>query len=181
MGNNKYYTVWKGKRPGVYYTWQDCQAQIKGFPGAKFKSFLSKKLAEEALNCNPADFIGKDTFVAGLTKEQPILIGDPVLESIAVDAAWDTSSGRVEYQGVDTKTKKLLFHKGPFEDGTINIGEFLAIVHALAYCKQKNLFLPIYSDSRNAIGWVKDKEVRTSHEPSEKNKLLFELLSRALN
>ena len=69
---------------------------------------------------------------------------------------------------------------GPYPDGTINIVEFLGIVHALAYCKQKNLDLPIYSDSRTAIGWVRDKEVRTKHERSEKNKKLFELIDRAI-
>ncbi len=180
MGKSKFYTVWKGRLPVIYDSWEDCQLQIKGFPGAVFKSFLTKQLAEQAFTSESREFIGKDIFESKLTKEQLILIGDPVLESISVDAAWDTSTRRVEYQGVDTKTKKTIFHQGPFEDGTINIGEFLAIVHALAHSKKHNLTLPIYSDSRNAIGWVKDKEARTSHTRSEKNRPLFEMIERAL-
>jgi ribonuclease HI len=86
----------------------------------------------------------------------------------------------VEYQGVDTKTQKALFSAGPFEDGTVNIAEFLAIVHALAYCKQRGITLPIYSDSRNAIGWVADKQVRTKHTRTETSEKLFQLIDRAL-
>jgi ribonuclease HI len=56
----------------------------------------------------------------------------------------------------------------------------LGIVHALAHCKKNNLKLPIYSDSRNAIGWVRDKEARTNHTRSNRNTKLFELLDRAV-
>ena len=44
----------------------------------------------------------------------------------------------MEYRGVDTKSKKQLFIQGPFEEGTNNIGEFLAIVHGLALLKKNN-------------------------------------------
>lgn len=42
----KYYVVKKGKKPGVYYNWPDCQKQVQGFPHAVFKGFVSKKEAE---------------------------------------------------------------------------------------------------------------------------------------
>ena len=44
----KYYVVWKGREPGVYSNWADCQAQIAGFPGAEYKSFARKDEALEA-------------------------------------------------------------------------------------------------------------------------------------
>lgn len=176
----KFYVVWKGHQPGVYESWEECKAQINGFPGAEYKSFKTKQLAEEAYRSNSSEFIGKDIHETTLTEEQLKLIGDPILDSISVDAAWNTFTGVVEYQGVNTKTLEVLFKQGPFDDGTINIGEFLAIVHALAYCKQKNLNLPIYSDSRNAIKWIRDKEVRTNHPRSDKNSKLFELVDRGL-
>lgn len=176
----KYYCVWKGRVPGVYESWEDCKKQTDGFAGAEHKAFKTKQKAEEAFKQRSADFIGKNNFESELTEEQLKLIGDPLLDSIVVDAAWNTVTGIVEYQGIELKFKKKIFHQGPFEDGTNNIGEFLAIVHALAYCKQNKLTLPIYSDSRNAIGWVKDKEVRTSLEPNEKNKKLFEVIDRAI-
>jgi ribonuclease HI len=176
----KYYVVWKGKVPGIYGSWGECCDQTKGFPGAEFKSFKTLGMAEKAFEGKGTDFIAKDIFESELTQEQLKLIGDPILNSIVVDAAWNTVSGMVEYQGMDLKTKKLLFHKGPFDDGTNNIGEFLAIVHALAHCKQNGLMLPIYSDSRNAIGWAKDKCVRTGKGRNEKNKELFGLVDRAI-
>jgi ribonuclease HI len=180
MKKAKFYVVWKGRQTGIFENWNDCHAQIQGFAGAEYKSFLTRRLAEEAFNGDSGDFIGKDFFEPELTEDQLKLIGEPVLDSIAVDAAWNTFTGIVEYQGVETNTKRVLFHQGPFEDGTINIVEFLAIVHALAHCTRNNLLLPIYSDSRNAIKWVKEKAVRTSHPRSETNTKLFELVDRAL-
>jgi ribonuclease HI len=181
MPRQKFYVVWKGRQTGVFENWDECKEQVHEFPQAKYKSFKTKQLAEEAFHSNSNDFIGKEIFETTLTEDQVKLIGTPILESITVDGAWNTLSGVVEYQGVDTNTKEVLFRQGPFEDGTNNIVEFLAIVHGLAYCKTKNLTLPIYSDSRNAIAWVKDKQARTNHAKSDKNTKLFELIDRAIN
>ncbi len=180
MAKPKFYVVWKGRRTGVFSSWDECKAQVHGFPGGTYKSFKTRQLAEEALKSSSKNYIGHDTFETELTEGQLAKIGKPILESISVDGAWNTSTGVVEYQGVHTKTKKIIFRKGPYHDGTNNIVEFLGIVHALAYCKQKKMFLPIYSDSRNAIGWVRDKEARTNHPRRESNKALFELLDRAI-
>ncbi|UOK41495.1 viroplasmin family protein [Flavobacterium enshiense] len=176
----KFYVVWKGRKTGVFTSWDDCKEQTNGFDGAVFKSFETKELAEKAFHSSSYDYIGKDKkVVSQLSEEELLLIGSPIEESIAVDGAWDNNTGLVEYQGVNYKTKEVLFHVGPLEDGTINMVEFLAIVHALALSKQEEWTLPIYSDSKIAIGWVSDKQVRTNHEPSEKNKKLFEMLDRA--
>lgn len=180
MAKKKYYVVWVGRQTGIFNTWEACKAQISGYPKATYKSFKTKELAEQALNSSSKAFIGKDIFETELTDEQLAAIGEPIRDSIAVDGAWNTATGIEEYQGVHTNTGETLFKVGPFEDGTNNIVEFLAIVHALAYCKKQSLLLPIYSDSRNAISWVKDKEARTNHEKSSKNMKLFELIDRAI-
>uniref|UniRef100_A0A7C4TJU0 Ribonuclease H n=1 Tax=candidate division WWE3 bacterium TaxID=2053526 RepID=A0A7C4TJU0_UNCKA len=180
MAKKKYYVVWVGRQTGIFETWEDCNEQIFGYPKAVYKSFKTKELAEQAFNSSSKEFIGKDIFETELTEDQLKKIDDPIKNSNSVDGSWNTSTGIVEYQGVHTETGKVLFKAGPFEDGTNNIVEFLAIVHALAYCKQKNIKLPIYSDSRNAIGWVRDKEARTNHEKSDKNVKLFELIDRAI-
>jgi ribonuclease HI len=180
MSKLKFYVVWKGRTPGIYESWETCNAQIKGFPGAEYKSFKTRAMAEEAYKSESKTYIGQDIFETELTPEQLALLGNPRLDSISVDAAWNTASGEVEYQGVDTSSRISLFHQGPYADGTINIAEFLAIVHALAHCHRQRMTCPIYSDSRNAISWVKDKEVRTNHPRRETNKKLFELVDRAL-
>jgi ribonuclease HI len=52
-------------------------------------------------------------------------------------------------------------------------------VHGLALLKQKNIQMPIYSDSVNAIGWVKKKQCKTKLERNEKTEELFKLIERA--
>ncbi|WP_234734673.1 ribonuclease H1 domain-containing protein [Tellurirhabdus bombi] len=175
----KYYVVWKGRQKGVYDNWDDCQAQIQNFPGALYKSFESRTVAEKALGEKPhVHFQGGAKSTVGKQSKLAV-IGQPIRDSIAVDAAWNTASGAMEYQGVHATSKQLLFHQGPYADGTNNIGEFLAIVHALAWLKQRGSSLPIYSDSRTAISWVLKKRANTKLEETPNNAVLFELLDRA--
>ncbi|WP_442787244.1 ribonuclease H1 domain-containing protein [Flavobacterium suncheonense] len=175
----KFYVVWKGRETGVFTSWDDCKAQTNGFEGAVFKSFDSKVLAEEAFKNPSEQYVGKNKNINALSKEALAFIGDPIEDAIAVDGAWNTTTGMVEYQGVYIKTGEVLFHVGPLEDGTNNIVEFLAIVHALALSKQWYWKVPIYSDSKIALLWVRNKKASSHHMPSEKNKKLFEMLARA--
>ncbi len=175
----KFYVVWKGKRPGIYETWADCKSQIEGFKGAQYKSFGEFSEAKKAFNSNYDEYKGKSKKKKELSPEELLKIGDPNYDSISVDAASSGNPGKMEYQGVDTKTKKLLFKQGPFEQGTSNVGEFLALVHGLAFLKQKRSNRIIYSDSRIAIGWVRKKKCGTKLQKNAKNAQLFELIERA--
>ena len=178
----KYYTVWKGHHTGVFETWDDCKAQITNFEGAQYKSFATFEAAKKALKGNYKDYIGKNkTFKSELTEAELKKIGKPNLNSICVDAASSGNPGKMEYRGVDTKTRKQLFIQGPFEEGTNNIGEFLAIVHALAFLKQHKNDRIVYTDSKIAMSWIKKKTCNTKLERSEKNKPVFDLVDRAVN
>ena len=178
----KYYTVWKGHHTGVFETWDDCKAQIKDFQGALYKSFATFDTAKTALKGNYKDYVGKTSkFNSELSKIQLKKIGQPNYNSISVDAASSGNPGIMEYRGVDTKTKKQLFIQGPFEEGTNNIGEFLALVHGLAFLKQKNSARILYTDSRTALSWVRKKKCNTKLERSSKNESLFELVERAVD
>ncbi len=177
----KYYTVWKGHKTGVFEKWDDCKAQIKDFQGAQYKSFDTFDAAKKALNGNYRDYIGKSKkFTSGLSEEELKKIGQPNLNSISVDAASSGNPGIMEYRGVDTKTKKQLFIQGPFPEGTNNIGEFLAIVHGLAFLKQNKSERFIYTDSKTAMSWVKKKTCNSKLERNAKNEKLFELVDRAV-
>lgn len=116
------------------------------------------------------------------TKSEILKIEDstPILESICIDASTIGNPGVTEYRGVDTKTGQVLFqHK--YDEATNNIGEFLAIVHALAlYKKQEKELKIIYSDSMNAISWVKQKKCKTKYEKAENNTKLFDDIRRAV-
>lgn len=177
----KYYTVWKGHHTGIFDSWDDCKAQIKNFEGAQFKSFDSFDAAKQALKGNYKDYVGNSKkFKSELSEAELKKIGQPNLNSISVDAASSGNPGVMEYRGVDTNTKRQLFIQGPFKEGTNNIGEFLAIVHGLAYLKQKNSTQIIYTDSKTAISWVKKKNCNTKLERNAKNEKLFELVDRAI-
>ncbi|RIV34863.1 ribonuclease H [Flagellimonas lutimaris] len=175
----KFYVVWKGKHPGIFESWADCKAQIDGVQGAQYKSFSTFAEAKKAFNGNYLEYKGKSKSKTDLTPEELLKIGDPNYNSIAVDAASSGNPGKMEYRGVDTKTKRVLFHQGPFEQGTNNVGEFLALVHGLAFLKQQKSERILYSDSRIAIGWVRKKKCGTKLNKTAKNAQLFELIERA--
>ncbi len=171
----KFYAVWSGREKGVFNSWDDCKKQVDGFDGAQYKSFESKTEAENALKRNYYVVVNPKSSATQTAIKQP----SPTFAAWAVDAAWNTKTGDMEYQGVDLQTKTLVFRKGPFFDGTNNIGEFLAIVHALALLKKHNSDVPIFSDSKTAISWVKAKKANTKLESTTKNAELFELIERA--
>lgn len=177
---NTHFVVWAGNKPGIYSSWEECLKQVKGFPNAKYKGFPSRNAAESAFK------MGFDHY-NNLSPEQEALFNvtenapKPIYPSLAVDAAWNTTTLEMEYRGVDCQTGKEIFRQGPFPDATNNIGEFLAIVHGLAYLKKSGSDIPVYTDSRTAISWVKAKHARTKLEQTHKNKNLFELIERAEN
>ena len=149
----KFYAVWKGNKTGIFNSWDDCKLQIENYKGAEYKSFSSIEEANQALQSSYIECISK----AKQKKQQRTNfdlenIGQPDYFSIAVDAASSGNPGIMEYRGVDTKTKTVLFHKGPFERGTNNVGEFLALVHGLAYLKEIKSNRVLYTDSRIAMG-----------------------------
>jgi len=174
----KYYVVWKGVSPGIYTSWTDCQLQIKGYDGAQYKSFDTLEEAEHALASSPFHYIGKNTSQKeDIPKQLPENFD---MNCVAVDAACSGNPGPMEYRGVYLLTGQEIFHFGPVY-GTNNIGEFLAIVHALALMKQKNISMTIYSDSRNALSWVKQKKCKTKLERTTKTEELFQMIERAEN
>lgn len=96
----------------------------------------------------------------------------------AVDAACSGNPGMMEYQAIDLATGAQVFHFGPIY-GTNNIGEFLAIVHALALMEKQGIQKTIYSDSYNAILWVSKKHCKTTLERSPQTARLYDIIARA--
>jgi len=179
MPKKKFYVIWKGHKTGVFTSWDLCKKNIKDFKGAQYKSFSSKEAAEKAFKETYNDYVGKNTKTELLSPEEIKKYGKPIVPSLSVDAACAGNPGKMEYRGVVTASKKQLFVQGPFEKGTNNIGEFLALVHGLGYLKQHDLNYPIYSDSKTAISWVKKGQCRTNLPITDENKPLFDLVKRA--
>jgi len=178
MGRKKYYVVWKGKEPGVYGSWEECERQIRNFEGAVYKSFHDEDLARRAYSEDYRNYIGRD--FGKLTEAEKEKFGRPVADSICVDAACSGNPGTMEYRGVDTKSGAELFRMGPFPNATVNLGEFLAIVHGLAYLAERGFDWPVYTDSRTAMKWVADRKVKTKLGRNNENERVFNLVARAL-
>ena len=170
MGKSKFYVVWNGVHPGIYDNWEDCKLQVTGYENARYKSFETLGEARAAYEK------GYIAYQQAVMKKADGLF---IRESLAVDAACSGNPGNMEYRGVYVATGAEWFRIGPYKQGTNNVGEFLALVHALALMKQKNLHLPVYSDSRNAILWVQQKKCKTKLECTDENKPLFDLIERA--
>lgn len=193
MPKHKFYTIWSGHQTGVCSSWEVCQAWVKGFPNAQYKGFntreeaarawlqpaeihLSSKVSDKQTETSAAE---KQTSVTFLPEEngeeKTVYMG---AEAIAVDAACSGNPGPMEYRGVALPSGKEIFHFGPIK-GTNNIGEFLAIVHALALLLKEGKIKTIYSDSHNALLWISKKKCRTTLPHSAETEAVFSLIARA--
>lgn len=169
----KFYVVWKGHTTGIFTSWEACQRQIQGYPDAQYKAFANRAQAEYALK---QGYRGMTTQDANSPASSTSGI---IRESLAVDAACSGNPGVMEYQGVEVKTGQRIFHNGPFPKGTNNIGEFLAIVHALAYLKRQGDSRPVYTDSGTAMAWVRHKKAKTKLVKEPATAEVWHLIHRA--
>lgn len=181
MAKKKWYVVLKGKKPGIYTLWEDAKEQVSGFPAAVFRGFESENAALKAW---------QEQWFPALPKQSEAYQGRAAAPAsgkqaypsgpfLVVDAACSGVPGPTEYQGFLMPEKKQLFC---IQVGwaTNNIGEFLAIVHAMAWLKKQNSSVPVYSDSATAISWIRKKELKTNLPRNEKTKNAWNLLDRAL-
>ena len=180
MAKKKFYVVWNGRSKGIFETWDECRRSVEGFPDPKYKSFDNYSQAVYAYQRPAKDFIRPKLLDAKKdqsTSNSPAT--RPTNDAWAVDAACSGNPGAMEYRCVDLKSREEIFHGGPFPEGTNNIGEFLAIVHALALLKKENNNKIIYTDSMTALSWVKNKKAKSKLAPSSHNRKLFDLVYRA--
>jgi ribonuclease HI len=176
MGKEKFYVVWRGRKRGVYSSWNECSAQVNGFTGAQYMAFASRALAAQAFRGRYEEYRDGQSRAMRLSRAG----GDaPEADSIAVDAACSGNPGPMEYRGVHIGAGRELFRQGPVANGTNNIGEFLGIVHALALLKKDGRNWPVYSDSLQAIRWVKEKHCNTKLERTQATQAVFALVARA--
>lgn len=185
----KYYVVFNGPNPGIYDNWEDAKEQIN-FKGARYKAYPSSEAAAEAYRRESGDATSADlgkllskASSRNLPKPgQADYMTNPEvdLDAWAVDASCLGNPGKMEYQGVELMTGRTLFRVGPFDDATNNIGEFLAIVHAMALMDKQGKYHNIYSDSVSGMAWARTRKVKTQLKPTDRNHKVFELMARAV-
>lgn len=161
----KWYIVWNGREPGVYESWDECRSQIHGFKGASYKAYknISREKAEELFRSGGSAILATDVHPDG----------------IAVDASSRGNPGKMEYRGVVVETKDEVFRSQIYPKGTNNMGEFLAIVHAMALMEKLGYYQPIYSDSKVALLWVANKKCKSNLVHDASTDLLWRHIHRA--
>lgn len=186
---NKYYVVWEGRAPGIYDNWEDARAQVDEYPGARFKAFSSQTAATLAFRGDPSEHTGILRSIAAHnaattphTRTSAPYAPPPgvITDAIAVDGACARNPGPMEYRGVSIADGTELFHVGPLDDGTNNVAEYLALIHALALLdRQHNTRTVVYSDSVNAISWVRRGGHRSQLARTPRNAVIHNMLARA--
>lgn len=180
--NRKFYVVWKGFSPGIYDSWEECKLQVTGFPGAEYKSFDSQEAATKAYRGDYKEQMQLLRSIA-MNRRETVnyeAIPDIVKDSIAVDGACSGNPGPMEYRGVDVMTGAEIFHVGPLADGTNNVAEYLALIHVLAFLKKtNNTHTVVYSDSRTALSWLRNRGHKSKLARTKNNDKIFDMLARA--
>lgn len=162
-----FYVVWAGRTPGIYNSWKECESQVKGFKGARFKSFADENLALASYGVGRA-----------LDSLDPYGSSGPVPMSYSVSASCSADNGFLEYRGVVTATGREIFRVGHLPEGSGDIGEFLAVCHALALCVRRGLEVPVYTDSQHAYTWIRRRKCGSALARTAANQTL-NLVERA--
>src|ERR1035437_4831077 len=84
----------------------------------------------------------------------------PIPVGIAVDASAVPNPGFVEFRAVDIQSGKILFNT-QIGFSSNNVGEYCAIVQAIIYCENIGKRLTIWTDSRCALAWIKNKKTKS--------------------
>lgn len=119
----KYYAVKNGKRPGIYNTWEECKAQVHGYPSAKYKKFNTEV---EAL-----EFMGADSVTTYYAVEKDTLVA-------YVDGSFNKNDGSYSYGAVlisrdEIKEFSERFKKDIYSQHRNVIGEIKGAMFAMNY------------------------------------------------
>lgn len=163
MAKQKVYAVRRGRRPGIYSSWADVQEQTTGFRGAEFKSFATKVAAQAWLDDGHAPS------------------GERPRSGIAVMGFSDGTPGPMRYGAVDVASGAPLFAAGPYDGGTTNLAEFLAIVDAIRLVAAGDHEGPIWTSSEIAMIWVGKGLANSTVDPRKVDPELRLQVTRAEN
>lgn len=146
----KFYAVRKGKKTGIFLTWDACKKQVDGFSGAEYKSFPSKEEAENYLG-NGVSEKEKEEFVKTVRK------GDGVIAY--VDGSYDKCTNRFAYGLVIVTDEGELTFGEEVKDEELaqmhNVaGEIKGSEAAMRYALEKGAKkLVIYHDYEGIAKW----------------------------
>lgn len=153
----KYYAVAKGKTPGIYMTWDACKAQVNGFSGAVYKSFLTSSEAEAFLGRYSED---EQTDAVMEQEGEPVSTETHLVAY--VDGSFEQSLGQYAYGCVLVLPDKLVTLNGcGKEEAYVSMrnvaGEILGSEQAIRWAVEHGyLEITIYYDYEGIEKWAND-------------------------
>ena len=166
----KVYAVKKGKAPGLYYTWDECKAQVEGFSGAQYKGFTSEEEAYEYLgikkeNSSPQTNEVKDKeniFIPDIFKSSKSLI-EKETPFAYVDGSYNIKTKVYGYGGFLSINGEREYIQGNGNDEEMTsmrnvAGEILGAIAAIQKALELGLKeLTIYYDYEGIEKWATGK------------------------
>lgn len=98
-----------------------------------------------------------------------------VVDASVVKINSKNSAGLAEIRGVDISSGKIVFNKSISWRTTNNIAEYLAIYVGFLYVDSLGKDMVIYSDSTNAISWIRNGKCKTgfhSTDPKQQQNII---------
>lgn len=158
MAKKTHYVVWSGREPGIYTSWPEAEAQVKGYKGALYKGFYSLSEAQDALSSSPSS--------------APVRSAEPQSDRLeGTGYAYSEHSlaiycdGACEPNPGPAGTGLALYRFGVLEElryglyterGTNNTAELNGLYRALLIAEASSQPSVIYCDSQYAINSVTD-------------------------
>lgn len=192
----KYYAVKNGRKPGIYKSWSDCKAQVDGFSGATYKSFLKEEDAIAFLggmaggvkqtNGNSAN---KNAQLAELSSAVDITdVLDEYVEGVAVayvDGSYDNAKKQFSYGAVVAYEQEEHHFSEKVEDESLvsmrNVaGEIKGAECAMRFAIEHGCkILYIYHDYEGIAKWCLG-EWKTNKEGTKKYKAFYDSIQDQL-
>lgn len=150
----KHYAVHTGRISGIYSSWAECEAQVKGFGGAKYKAFPSLEEAQAFIS-GDGTLKAKEDRLNEASKQADIQLtskglvdkkGQKALENTCdvvayIDGSFDASTKTVGYGGIIFfEGKEVSFSLGTKDESYAAVwnvaGELLGAMHVIAFAKE---------------------------------------------
>lgn len=171
MGKQKYYAVRAGRQVGVFDSWPECQKQINGYSGQDYKSFSTRKEAEEFLNdgCNLAN--------------EHHLDSDSIIVYIDVLYLEDSNIGSYGIIMIQNGKRRIEYGKFNYKEEDINEAYscILATIKALEIANKENYSsrkVIIYNKNGNILEMISEcenEEIKSILSKFEKSRGSFEV------
>lgn len=168
---NKYYAVRKGRIPGIFLRWEDCQESVSGFASPEFKSFTNPYEAIDYIvdsssntSAKPAESDYNPGQISMKEYAMNNINTDPNVVKVYIDSVTDNTNNRFGCSAIIVKNNEII--DGMFKNGDIDdlmlekfIGEMSGILLAIKYCKEKQYNKVIIYHYTDEASYFADKEV----------------------